>query len=160
MERWQRRAVKTITGIVVLVFLTSLAYHYVMIVFEGRSSSYFHSTQVVVETFPGTGYGSDSPWESAVGNLFVIVMGLSTFCSCLSFSRTSSGPSSSGRSRRRYRRRRSSRITSWCVATAPASNDSASETKARQAGADYVLSLPDISGRLLALDVLRDASIS
>ncbi|EMA41150.1 NAD-binding protein 1 (Kef-type transporter subunit) [Halobiforma nitratireducens JCM 10879] len=69
---------KTIAGIVVLVFLTSLVYHYIMVVFEGRSPSYFHSTQVVVETFTGTGYGSDSPLESVVGNLFVVTMDLST----------------------------------------------------------------------------------
>ncbi|SFB71682.1 Trk K+ transport system, NAD-binding component [Halobiforma haloterrestris] len=79
MERWQRRAVRTVAGVVVLAFLASLAYHYLMVVVEGRSPRYLHSTQVVVETLTGTGYGSDSPWESTVGNLFVIAMDLSTF---------------------------------------------------------------------------------
>ncbi|WP_418282287.1 potassium channel family protein [Halorubrum sp. DTA98] len=79
MERWQRRAAKTIGGLVVLTLVASVAYHYVMIVFEGRTASYVHSTQVVVETFTGTGYGSDSPWESPVANLFVIALDMSTF---------------------------------------------------------------------------------
>ncbi|WP_049928515.1 potassium channel family protein [Halopiger goleimassiliensis] len=79
MERWQRRAVRTIAGVVVLAVLASLVYHYVVVVVEGRSPSYFHSTQVVVETFTGTGYGSDAPWESPIANLFVIGMDLSTF---------------------------------------------------------------------------------
>ena len=79
MERWQRRAARTIGGLIVLALVASVAYHYVMIVFEGRAGSYFHSTQVVVETFTGTGYGSDSPWESPVANLFVIALDLSTF---------------------------------------------------------------------------------
>ncbi|QRV15842.1 NAD-binding protein [Haloterrigena salifodinae] len=79
MERWQRRAAKTIGGVLALIVLTSLLYHYVMVAVEGRSQSYFHSTQVVIETFTGTGYGSDSPWGSPLGNLFVMAMDLGTF---------------------------------------------------------------------------------
>ena len=79
MERWQRRAAKTIGAVVVLIFLTSLLYHYIMVAVEGRETSYFHSTQVVIETYTGTGYGSDSPWETPVGNLFVMTMDLGTF---------------------------------------------------------------------------------
>lgn len=79
MERWQRRAAKTIGGVVLLIFLTSAAYHYVAVVVEGRAQSYVHSAQVVVETVTGTGYGSDSPWESPVANLFVMAMDLGTF---------------------------------------------------------------------------------
>ena len=79
MERWQRRAIETVGGLLVLAFIASVAYHYVLVVFEGRSPTYFQSTQVVVETFTGTGYGSDSPWETPLGNVFVIVLDLSTF---------------------------------------------------------------------------------
>lgn len=50
-----------------------------MIVFEDRSPSYMHSLQVVVETYTGTGYGSDSPWESFIANALVSAMDLSTF---------------------------------------------------------------------------------
>ncbi|WP_239639466.1 TrkA C-terminal domain-containing protein [Halobiforma nitratireducens] len=39
-------------------------------------------------------------------------------------------------------------------------NDSTNETKVRRAGADYVLTLPDIIGRLLVVDVLREEIIS
>lgn len=76
---WQRRAIKTLTAIFVLVAVSSIVYHFVMIVFEGQSPSYAHSLQVVIETYTGTGYGSDSPWESPVANVFVSVMDLSTF---------------------------------------------------------------------------------
>ena len=79
MERWQRRAAKTIGGVVVLIVTGSLLYHNVMVFVEGRSQGYFHSTQVVIETFTGTGYGSDSPWESPLSNLFVMALDLSTF---------------------------------------------------------------------------------
>ena len=39
-------------------------------------------------------------------------------------------------------------------------NNSGNENKARRAGADYVLSLPDISGRMLASEVLREEVLS
>lgn len=56
-----------------------MVYHYVMVVFEGRSPGFGHSLQVVVETHTGTGYGSDSPWEHPVSNALVSVMDLATF---------------------------------------------------------------------------------
>ncbi|MFW6017943.1 MAG: TrkA C-terminal domain-containing protein, partial [Halapricum sp.] len=39
-------------------------------------------------------------------------------------------------------------------------NDSAIQSKARRAGANYVLSLPDISARLIAMNVLREDLLS
>lgn len=76
---WKRRAIKTVVAVVALILVSSVLYQYVMIVFEGRSQSYGHSLQVVIETATGTGYGSDSPWESPVSNAFVAVLDLSTF---------------------------------------------------------------------------------
>lgn len=76
---WQRRAIKTIGAITLLIVLSSVLYHYVILVFEGRSQRYGHSLQVVIETYTGTGYGSDSPWESPVANAFVSAMDLTTF---------------------------------------------------------------------------------
>ena len=76
---WKRRAIKTVVAVVALILVSSVLYHYVMIVFEGRPQSYGHSLQVVIETATGTGYGSDSPWESPVSNAFVAVLDLSTF---------------------------------------------------------------------------------
>ena len=78
-DRWLQRAMTGILGIVVLVVVLSVLYHTIMIRFEGRSPTFGHSVQVVVETFTGTGYGSDSPWETPVANAFVTAMDLSTF---------------------------------------------------------------------------------
>lgn len=75
-------------AVTVLILLSSLMYHYLVVYVEGVPTEvehldglalYFHSLQVVVETFTGTGFGSDSPWETAVMNLFVSAMDLSTF---------------------------------------------------------------------------------
>ena len=79
MKLWKRRAVTTVVAIVVLIFISSFVYHYTMIVFEGRSPSYFNSLRAVVETYTGTGYGADAPWDTPVANLLVTVMDLSTF---------------------------------------------------------------------------------
>lgn len=79
MKVWQRRAAKTIAAVAALVLVTSVLYHYVVIAFEGESPTYAHSLQVVIETYTGTGYGSDSPWDSTLGNVFVSLMDLSTF---------------------------------------------------------------------------------
>lgn len=76
---WQRRALKTLAAIGLLVVLSTVLYHYVMLVFENRSPALAHSFQVVVETYTGTGYGSDAEWESVVANVFVSLMDLSTF---------------------------------------------------------------------------------
>ncbi|MCQ4332737.1 NAD-binding protein [Natronomonas sp. F2-12] len=76
---WGRRAIKTIVAITALILVSSLLYHYLLITFEGRSPRYGHSLQVVIETYTGTGYGSDAPWESPVTNAFVSIMDLSTF---------------------------------------------------------------------------------
>ena len=79
MELWKKRAMKTAVAVVSLIFVSSFIYHYVMVAFEGRSPSYFNSLRTVVETYTGTGYGADSPWETPVANILVTVMDLSTF---------------------------------------------------------------------------------
>lgn len=79
MKLWKRRAVTAAVALVVLIFFSSVVYHYVMIAFEGRSPTYFNSLRAVVETYTGTGYGADSPWETPVANVLVTVMDLSTF---------------------------------------------------------------------------------
>jgi len=76
---WKRRAIKTVVAVVALILVSSVVYHFLMIAFEGRSDSYWHSMQVVIETATGTGYGSDSPWDSPVSNAFVSLLDLSTF---------------------------------------------------------------------------------
>jgi Trk K+ transport system NAD-binding subunit len=79
MKLWKRRAAITVVSIVLLIFVSSFVYHYTMIVFEGRSPSYFNSLRAVVETYTGTGYGADAPWDTPVANLLVTAMDLSTF---------------------------------------------------------------------------------
>jgi Trk K+ transport system NAD-binding subunit len=79
MDLWKKRAIKTAVAVVSLIFVSSFVYHYVMIAFEGRSPSYFNSLRAVVETYTGTGYGADSPWDTPVANVLVTVMDLSTF---------------------------------------------------------------------------------
>lgn len=79
MKRWQRRAAQIVVAVAVLVVLSSIVYHYTLVAIEGRAPSYFQSTQVVVEIFTGTGFGSDSPWETPFANMLVIVLDLSTF---------------------------------------------------------------------------------
>lgn len=79
MDLWKRRALKTVLAIVLLVVATSLVYHYIMVVMEGQPRSYFRSLQIIVETYTGTGFGSDSPWMTPLANLFIIFVDLSTF---------------------------------------------------------------------------------
>ncbi len=77
LSRRYRLIVYYLLGILGLIVLYAVVYNYGMLVFEGESQSIFHSTQVVVETMTTTGYGADSPWESPVMNLFVILMQVS-----------------------------------------------------------------------------------
>lgn len=79
LATWERRAVKTLSAVVVLVILTAAVYHWLLVAVEGRSPRFLHSLQVVVETYTGTGFGSDSPWRSPITDAFVSVLDLSTF---------------------------------------------------------------------------------
>ncbi len=79
MELWLRRALRTVGAIFVLVVVVSILYHTVMVAVEGREPIFAHSLQVVIETFTGTGYGSDSPWDTRMGNVFVSALDLATF---------------------------------------------------------------------------------
>lgn len=88
MKVWKRRVINTVVAVTLLIVASSLIYHYIMLYVEGLDpeladlhpvSQYLHSLQVVVETYTGTGYGSDSGWESPVANLFVSAMDLATF---------------------------------------------------------------------------------
>jgi len=76
---WQRRALKTVGGLGALVAGSTLLYHTAMVTLEGQNPAYSHSMQVVVETYTGTGYGSDSPWSHPATNALVSLMDVSTF---------------------------------------------------------------------------------
>ncbi|MFB6143614.1 MAG: TrkA family potassium uptake protein [Halorientalis sp.] len=77
MDRWRRRTVYYVLGLVGVVVAYAAAYHYAMVAYEGVSPSnisFLHSLQVVVETFTTTGFGSDAPWTTPQTNLLVIAM--------------------------------------------------------------------------------------
>lgn len=81
MGRVKRRAAYYVLFIIALIAVASVTYDFGMRMFEpgpyppkGTEISLLHSTQVVVETFTATGYGSDSPWASAEMNLLVMLL--------------------------------------------------------------------------------------
>jgi Trk K+ transport system NAD-binding subunit len=81
MSRIKRRAAYYLAFIGVLIAVAAVAYDVGMQTFEpgpypppGTEISLLHSTQVVVETFTATGYGSDSPWASPEMNVLVMLL--------------------------------------------------------------------------------------
>ena len=76
MDKWQRRTVYYSLGLSAIMVMYAVLYFHGMRLFEGRSISFLHALQVVVETFTTTGFGSDSPWATPEMNAFVIVMDL------------------------------------------------------------------------------------
>jgi Trk K+ transport system NAD-binding subunit len=74
MDKRQRRISYYLVGIIVIVLVYTVLYHYGMRVYEDEPASFLHSLQVVVETFTTTGYGSDAPWETPEMNIFIIIM--------------------------------------------------------------------------------------
>ncbi|MFP4591509.1 MAG: potassium channel family protein [Halobacteriales archaeon] len=81
MASIKRRAAYYVLGVAVVILVSAGVYDLGMRTFEpGRypppetELSFLHSLQVVVETFTATGYGSDSPWQSAEMNLLVMVL--------------------------------------------------------------------------------------
>jgi Trk K+ transport system NAD-binding subunit len=76
MDSWKRRSLYYLTALTAVIVGYAVVYDHGMAAFEGRPRSFYHSLQVVVETFTTTGYGSDSPWTTPEMNLFVIVMDL------------------------------------------------------------------------------------
>ena len=76
MDTWKRRTLSYLVVLFGVMFAFALAYDYGMTTFEGTSQPFYHSLQVVVETFTTTGYGSDAPWATPEMNALVIVMDL------------------------------------------------------------------------------------
>jgi Trk K+ transport system NAD-binding subunit len=76
MNSWQRRTVSYLATLVVIVLGFSVVYDYGMTAFEGRPQPFYHSLQVVVETFTTTGYGSNAPWASPEMTALVVLMDL------------------------------------------------------------------------------------
>jgi Trk K+ transport system NAD-binding subunit len=72
MDTWQRRTLIYIVGLAGVILGFAVTYDYGMSAFENDPRSFLRSLQFVVETFTTTGYGSDSPWQSA--EMLVLVM--------------------------------------------------------------------------------------
>ncbi|MDS0260075.1 NAD-binding protein [Haloarcula sp. S1CR25-12] len=72
MDTWQRRTLIYIVGLAGVILGFAAVYDYGMSAFENDPRSFLRSLQFVVETFTTTGYGSDSPWQSA--EMLVLVM--------------------------------------------------------------------------------------
>jgi Trk K+ transport system NAD-binding subunit len=66
-----------VLGLTVMVLLFTILYNLGMGIFEGDRRSIFHSFQIVIETMTTTGYGADSPWQTPIMNMFVVLMQLS-----------------------------------------------------------------------------------
>jgi len=75
-SRRNRLIVSYLVGLAVVILGYTLLYNYGMLVFEGRNQTLLQSFTTVVETMTTTGYGADSPWDSAVMNFFVVFMQL------------------------------------------------------------------------------------
>ncbi len=69
MDKWKRRTLYYLSTLVVVFFGYALVYDYGMTVYEGHNQPFYHSLQVVIETFTTTGYGSDAPWETPEMNV-------------------------------------------------------------------------------------------
>ncbi|MFB6131878.1 MAG: TrkA family potassium uptake protein [Halanaeroarchaeum sp.] len=76
MDKLWRRTLFYSVVLIAMMLVYAVVYHVGMGMYEGGSSSFLHSLQVVVETFTTTGFGSDAPWRSPQMNLLVIVMDL------------------------------------------------------------------------------------
>ncbi|MFW6384240.1 MAG: potassium channel family protein [Halodesulfurarchaeum sp.] len=77
LSRRYRYVLYYLIGLVLMVLLFTVLYNAGMRVYEGEADSIFHSFQIVIETMTTTGYGADSPWETPIMNLFVVLMQLS-----------------------------------------------------------------------------------
>ena len=76
MQTWKRRALGYLILLGAAILLTAKGYQIGMRVYEGRPRTYLDSLQFAVEMFTTTGFGGDSPWESAEMHTFVAVTDL------------------------------------------------------------------------------------
>jgi Trk K+ transport system NAD-binding subunit len=76
MQTWKRRALGYLILLGAAILLTAKGYQIGMRVYEGRPRTYLDSIQFAVEMFTTTGFGGDSPWESAEMHTFVAVTDL------------------------------------------------------------------------------------
>ncbi|WP_435181664.1 potassium channel family protein [Halorussus sp. AFM4] len=76
MDTWKRRTLYYVSTLAVVFVGYAVVYDYGMTVYENDPQPFYHSLQVVVETFTTTGYGSDAPWATPEMNVLVMIMDL------------------------------------------------------------------------------------
>jgi len=77
LTRRQRLLVVYLGALVSVILLYTVLYYLGMRSLEGRPRTIFQAFNTVIETMTTTGYGADSPWETAVMNVFVATMQVS-----------------------------------------------------------------------------------
>lgn len=76
MQTWKRRAVGYLLFVVGALLVTALGYQWGMWVWEDRPRTYIQSLQFTVEMFTTTGFGGDSPWQTAPMQTYILVTDL------------------------------------------------------------------------------------
>jgi Trk K+ transport system NAD-binding subunit len=74
MDSWKRRTGLYVAAVGVVMLVFAVVYDYGVTVFEGRETPFLRSLRFVVETFTTTGYGSESPWDTDVMRVLVMVI--------------------------------------------------------------------------------------
>jgi len=74
MDTWKRRTALYVAAVGVVILVFAVVYDYGVTVFEPGRNPFLRSLRFVVETFTTTGYGSESPWETNVMRVLVMVI--------------------------------------------------------------------------------------
>lgn len=74
MDTWKRRTTQYVAAVGVVMLVFAVVYDYGVTAFEGRETPFLRSLRFVVETFTTTGYGSESPWDTDVMRVLVMVI--------------------------------------------------------------------------------------
>jgi Trk K+ transport system NAD-binding subunit len=77
MPGWRRRIVRSLLGVVTLVFVYTVLYQWAMVTFEGTETTALSALQTVVEAITTAGFGGDADkWTTPALNLLVVAMNL------------------------------------------------------------------------------------
>ncbi|WP_227377499.1 potassium channel family protein [Haladaptatus halobius] len=71
-----RRTVYYLALVIVTTLIFTVAYNAGMAIWENRPQPFYHSLQIIIQSFTTTGYGEDAPWRTLQMNLLVVVMQL------------------------------------------------------------------------------------
>ena len=74
MLRSQKRLIKLIAGLPILIVLFALLYMVGMTVFENEPRGFWEALEFAAETLSTTGYGADARWDHPAMVIFIIIM--------------------------------------------------------------------------------------